>query len=40
MRIPAKIKELADKEAFEIQLTENLQRMNMNQIKKANALTK
>jgi len=38
--IPAKIKELTDKEAFEIQLTENIQRMTMNPIEEANAFKK
>lgn len=38
--IPSKVKELSDKDAFEIQLIENIQRMTMNPIEEAKAFKK
>jgi ParB family chromosome partitioning protein len=38
--IPSKVKELSDKDAFEIQLVENIQRMTMNPIEEAKAFKK
>jgi ParB family transcriptional regulator, chromosome partitioning protein len=38
--IPAKIKELSEKDAFEIQLVENIQRQTMNPIEEARAFKK
>lgn len=38
--IPAKVRELSDKDAFEIQLIENIQRMTMNPIEEARAFKK
>jgi len=35
--VPAKVRELSEKDAFEIQLTENIQRMTMNPIEEARA---
>ena len=40
MYIPAKVKELSEKGAFEIQLIENIQRMTMNPIEEARAFKK
>jgi ParB family transcriptional regulator, chromosome partitioning protein len=38
--IPCKIRELSDKQAFEIQLTENIQRKSMNSLEEAEAFRK
>lgn len=38
--IPAKVRELSEKDAFEIQLIENIQRMTMNPIEEARAFKK
>ena len=38
--IPAKVRELSEKDAFEIQLIENMQRMTMNPIEEARAFKK
>ncbi|MFZ0510504.1 MAG: ParB/RepB/Spo0J family partition protein [Candidatus Nitrosopolaris sp.] len=38
--VPAKVKELSEKDAFEIQLIENIQRMTMNPVEEARAFKK